>query len=165
MDQKATDFKRIFGTMMAAKVDAIVIGGAAANLLGSPRYTLDVDIVYERTRENMQRIVEWLTSFHPYLRGAPPGLPFHLDLRTLKMGLNFTLVTDLGNIDILAEVLGGGRYEDLLPFSEIRPAYGFNLRCIKLDKLIEIKRASGRTKDFEGIAELEIVRQEETRPQ
>jgi hypothetical protein len=78
----------------------------------------------------MQKIVDWLTPFHPYLRGAPPGLPFQLDLRRLKMGLNFTLATDLGGIDILGEVLGGGCYEDLLPFSVIRSAYGCDLASI-----------------------------------
>ena len=160
MDYPAPDFKRIFETILAAKIDFIVIGGTAANLLGSPKFTLDVDLVYARTTENMQRIGDWLTPFHPYLRGAPPGLPFKLDLRTMKMGLNLTFVSDLGCIDILGEVLGGGRYEDLLPFTEIQSAYGFDLRCVKLEKLIELKRAVGRAKDFEGLAELEIIRQE-----
>ena len=76
------------------------------------------------------------------------------------MGLNFAFVTDLGSIDILGEVLGGGRYEELLSFTEIRSAYRLDLPCIKLEKLMEIKRAAGRAKDFEGIAELEIIRQE-----
>jgi hypothetical protein len=40
-------------------------------------------------------------------------LPFRLDLETLKAGLNFTLVTDLGWIDLLGEIAGGGGYEDL----------------------------------------------------
>ena len=163
MDYPATDFESVFQTMLAAKIEFIIIGGIAANLLGSPRYTLDVDIIYLRTTENMQRIVEWLTPFHPYLRGAPPGLPFQLDLRTLKMGLNFTFLTDLGSIDILGEVPGGGSYKELLPFTEVRSAYGLDLCCVNLEKLIELKRASGRTKDFEGIAELEIIRQENSR--
>ena len=32
--------------------------------------------------------------------------------------------------------------------------------CITLDRLIEVKRAAGRTKDFEAIAELEALREE-----
>jgi hypothetical protein len=32
--------------------------------------------------------------------------------------------------------------------------------CLKLEKLIEVKRAAGRPKDFEAIAELEALREE-----
>ena len=34
-----------------------------------------------------------LEPLSPYLRGAPPGLPFRLDAQTLARGLNFTLTT------------------------------------------------------------------------
>ena len=33
-------------------------------------------------------------------------------------------------------------------------------RCLGLDKLIEVKRAAGRPKDLEAIAELEAIREE-----
>lgn len=52
---------------------------------------------------------------HPYLRGAPPGLPFRWDVATLERGLNFTLTTDVGDLDAFGEITGGGGYEDLLP--------------------------------------------------
>jgi hypothetical protein len=161
MDYPATDFRRVFHSLTEAGIEFILIGGAAANLHGSPRYTLDVDIVYARTAENLQKLVDWLTPFHPYLRGAPPGLPFQLDLRTLQLGLNFTFTTDLGSIDLLGEVVGGGHYHDLLPFVEMKSPYGIDLPCVNLAKLIEIKRAAGRSKDLEMIAELEIIRQEQ----
>ena len=47
----------------------------------------------------------------PYLRGAPPGLPFRFDADTLSRGLNFTLTTSLGWIDLLGEITGGGRFD------------------------------------------------------
>jgi hypothetical protein len=56
-----------------------------------------------------------LAPHHPYLRGAPPGLPFDWAEETLKRGLNSTLTTDLGPIDLLGEIAGGGAYDDLLP--------------------------------------------------
>jgi hypothetical protein len=49
----------------------------------------------------------------PYLRGAPAGLPVRLDPGTISRGLNFTLTTTLGDVDLLGEVTSGGRYEDL----------------------------------------------------
>jgi len=75
------------------------------------------------------------------------------------MGLNFTLVTDLGDLDLLGEI-GGKRYEDLLPESDVLPVLAEPCHCLRLEKLIEVKRAAGRPKDFEALAELEALREE-----
>jgi hypothetical protein len=37
---------------------------------------------------------------------------------------------------------------------------GEECRCLKLKKLIEVKRAAGQPKDFEAIAELEVLSEE-----
>jgi len=58
----------------------------------------------------------------PRLRGTPPDLPFLWDARTLRAGLNFTLDTDLGPIDLLGEVSGIGQYEAALANLRIHPA-------------------------------------------
>ena len=155
-----TDFERILGALTAGGVDYIVIGGLAANAHGAIRTTRDVDVAYARARANLERLERTLAPLAPYLRGAPPGLPFRLDVPTLEAGLNFTLTTDLGELDLLGEVAGGGRYEDLLPHSETLDLFGLTCRCLGLDALIRVKRAAGRPKDFEAIAELEALRQE-----
>ena len=48
-----------------AGIKFILIGGAAANLQGSPRFTLDVDIVYAREDENLNKLADCLAPFHP----------------------------------------------------------------------------------------------------
>ena len=156
----AADFQRIYESLVHGGVEFVLIGGCAANLHGSPRYTLDVDVVYRRSRENMERLVATLAPLKPYLRGAPPGLPFKLDLATMRAGLNFTLTTEMGDLDLLGEVAGDGTYETLLPFVEPKVAFGVTLPVVNLEKLIALKRAAGRPKDFEPIAELEAIRQE-----
>ena len=155
-----TLFREIVQVFSSLQVDFIVVGGLAAIVHGSPRLTQDVDVVYSRTPDNLQRIVDALRPHEPYLRGAPPGLPFLWDARTLKNGLNFTLRTKLGDIDLLGEIVGGGRYENLLPHSREMPMFGIRAKVLGLDKLIEVKRAAGRPKDFEVIAELEAIREE-----
>ncbi len=82
--------------LVAARVDFVVIGGVAMIAQGYPRLTLDLDVCYSRTDENMSRIVAALKPLAPTLRGAPPELPFVFDERTLKNGLNFTFETTLG---------------------------------------------------------------------
>ena len=138
-------------------VEYIVIGGWAAALHGSERSTSDVDVVYSRTPENIRRLAAALQPHQPYLRGAPPGLPFRWDERTIQSGLNFTLTTDLGFLDFLGEVAGGGSYQQLLPYTQEVTVAGVPCRCVTLDRLIQLKRAAGRAKDWEAIAELQAI--------
>lgn len=44
--------------------------------------TQDVDVAYARDPENLKRLAEVLGPHRPYLRGAPPGLPFRWDAMT-----------------------------------------------------------------------------------
>lgn len=154
------DFERLLATLVSSNVEFIVVGGVAAYLHGSARLTSDLDIVYRRTQENITRLVSALAPLSPYLRGAPPGLPFRLDSNTLQRGLNFTLTTSLGDLDLLGEIAGGGSYDNIRKHAQEVMLYGVGCLCLELDKLIEVKRAAGRLKDFEVIAELEALREE-----
>jgi hypothetical protein len=156
-----TDFVRLLATLTDARVEFIVIGGFAATAHGSAHVTVDLDVVYGRTRENLDRLAAGLAELHPYLRGAPPGLPFRFDADTIARGLNFTLTTTAGDLDLLGEAAGGGTYDALLPRSEVREISGLGCRFVDLETLIHLKRAAGRPKDIERIAELEILRQEQ----
>jgi len=155
-----TDFARLLGALVEGHVEFIVIGGFAATAHGSAHVTVDLDVVYGRGAENIARLVTALSPLQPYLRGAPPGLPFHFDGDTLRRGLNFTLVTSAGDLDLLGEAAGGGTYEALLPRSEVRSVLGFEVRFVDLEALIHLKRAAGRPKDLERIAELEAIAEE-----
>lgn len=81
-----TDFRGLLDSLVAEGVDFILIGGVAATIHGSTRLTSDVDVVYSRDAKNLERIVRALESHEPYLRGAPPGLPFQWDVDTLRGG-------------------------------------------------------------------------------
>jgi predicted nucleotidyltransferase len=155
-----TDFRALLSTLADSGVEFIVVGGAAAIAHGVARLTLDLDIVYRRTPDSIRRLVTVISAMHPYLRGAPPGLPFHWDERTVKGGLNFTLTTDLGQLDLLGEITGGGDYDALLPYSEEMDIFGVKCHCLALEKLIDVKVAVGRPKDFEPISELKALLQE-----
>ena len=155
-----TDFNALLRLLTENHVEFIIVGGAAATAHGSARLTLDLDVVYERSRENIARIVKALGPIQPYLRGAPPGLPFVWSVETVEKGLNFTLITKLGALDLLGEVVGGGGYQQLFPETIKVEIDGVECRCLNLPRLIEVKRAAGRPKDLEVIAELEQIRDE-----
>lgn len=87
-------------------------------------------------------------------------MPFRWDERTIWNGLNFTLTTSLGAVDLLGEITGGGGYDDLLPHSVRLHLFGVECFCLGLERLIRVKRAAGRPKDLEAIAELEAILEE-----
>lgn len=152
-----TDYARLLAVLHEAGVRFIIVGGAAATAHGSARLTLDLDVVYDRSNDNLGRIAHALAPLNPYLRGAPAGLPFALDVATLQRGLNFTLTTDAGWIDLLGEIAGGGTFEQLLPHTIEMTIAGRATRVLDLRWLIAVKRAAGRPKDLETIAELEAL--------
>jgi len=157
-----TDLRALIACLADAGVKFILVGGAAATAHGAARLTQDIDVVYAREAENLERIAAALAPHAPYLRGAPPGLPFHLDAQTLRSGLNFTLTTALGDIDLLGEIVGGGTYADLTHHTVVLEVFGRTCLCLDLPKLIAVKRAAGRPKDLEAIAELEVLLEERT---
>ena len=156
------DFERILVALGSAEVAFVIIGGVAATVHGSARLTSDIDVVYARSLSNIERLVEALAPLKPYLRGAPAGLPFRFDVETVRRGLNFTLSTEAGPVDVLGEVTGIGDYAAVLAVSEDVLLFGARYRCINLDALIVAKRAAGRAKDLEAVAELELIRDERT---
>jgi hypothetical protein len=155
-----TDFENLLATLARHEVAFIVVDGAAAIAHGSARLTQDLDVVYRRSPANLDRLVSALSDLKPYLRGAPSGLPFVWSRTTLANGLNFTLVTSLGDIDLLGEIPGGGTYEDLVPDAIELHVFGIHCLCLSLTQLIRAKRAAGRPKDLEALAELEAIQDE-----
>lgn len=155
-----TSFATLLDSLHEAGVEFILVGGVAAVAHGSARLTQDVDVSYARSEANLRRIVAALSPHEPYLRGAPPGLPFEWSVETLRSGLNFTLTTRVGDIDLLGEIVGGGTYEDLVDHCITVTIFGRETRLLDLPWLIRVKRAAGRPKDLEVIAELEALREE-----
>ena len=154
------DLDALLRALAQGGVEFIIIGGVAAVAHGSSRLTQDLDVVYSRGPENLARLSAALGPHHPYLRGAPPGLPFRWDVATIRRGLNFALSTDLGDIDLLGEVTGGGGYESLRPHTITLDLSGMACSCLDLEWLIRVKRAAGRPKDLEALAELEALSEE-----
>jgi predicted nucleotidyltransferase len=77
---------------------------------------------------------------------------------TLQSGLNFTLETDNGDLDILGEVSGVGNYPQAFTHSEERELYGCKVRILSLDGLIAAKKAAARNKDKSHLLELEALK-------
>jgi hypothetical protein len=54
-------------------------------------------------------------------------LPFRPDADTLRRGLNFTPMSDLGPIDLLEEMLGVGGYDELVVDAQTWEPFGYGI--------------------------------------
>jgi hypothetical protein len=156
------NFSELLPLLLRHNVQFIVVGAIAHGLA---RLTYDLDVVYSRDANNIRNLCAALQNHKPYFRGAPPGLPFRWDEETIRAGLNFTLTTTAGDLDLLGEITGGGTYEALLPFSEELSVFNVQCRFVTLERLIQLKRAAGRPRDLEVIAELQALLEERQRSQ
>lgn len=154
-----TDRERLLRALVEGKVEMIVIGGVAGNLLGSPVVTYDLDVCHARDAANLDRIAAVLADLGATLRGAPADVPFRLDARTLRNGDAFTFTTRLGDLDILGTPAGTQGYDDLARGAEWYEIGDLSIRVASLDDLIRMKRATGRTKDLLALEELGALRQ------
>lgn len=142
------------------KVEMIIVGGIAATVHGSSYITNDLDICYKRTKKNYFALVQALTPFNPYLRGPKDEkIPFLFDEKTIENGMNFTLITDAGDIDILGELTGVGNYENLIKSAEKAELYNLEFSVISLDDLINSKRIVNRDKDKVHLDILEALKE------
>lgn len=140
-------------------VEFVLIGGAAMALQGSAHLTKDMHFCYERSRPNLERLAKALKPYHPVLRGAPGGLPFQFDAETISRGLNFTLSTDLGDIDFLGEVSGLGGFASVKAASDVMNVGGIEIRVLSLAGLIKSKTAAGRSRDLYVLPELKALQE------
>jgi len=154
----AIDPRRLLEALGGKEVDFIIVGGVAFVLHGSARVTRDLDVCYSRAPENLARLAAALEPLHPTLRGAPADLPFRLDVGTLRSGLNFTLTTEAGDLDLLGEITGVGGYDQLTRGASQLEIYGRLVRVMGLDDLERAKRSAGRLKDLADLAELLEIR-------
>ena len=85
MNPQETRFDQILEVLSRGDGRFIVIGGLAAMAHGNARTTYDVDVVYARDRDNIERLAAALAPYQPYLRaaGRPKDLLIIAELQAL----------------------------------------------------------------------------------
>jgi len=147
--------------LLAHDVRFVIIGGIAGVLLGSPSLTFDLDICYERDKQNLEALAGALTELKATLRGAPPDLHFGLDAKTLQMGDSFTFDTIAGSLDCLGTPSGTTGYAELMKnASEIVVDGDLHVMVASIDDLLRMKRAAGRAKDLLAVEILSALKEE-----
>ncbi|MDA1164659.1 MAG: hypothetical protein O3B13_16330 [Planctomycetota bacterium] len=139
--------RRLLKVLIDAHVEFFVVGGVAAQALGLRKKINDLDIVYRRSRENFRKIVDALTPLNPYPRGLEPGVDVPWNVSVLRDGYSFVTVTTLGDLDLIAELSGGGTFRALHQQTTRRIALGWECDVLNLIPLADHLIESGRPKD------------------
>ncbi len=140
-------------TILAALQDAgvryVLIGGFAAIAHGDVAPTFDVDVVPDRTLENLKRLAAALRSLDARIRteGEPEELPFDFTAKSLGTSTMWNLVTTAGAIDLAFEPSGTRGYADLRRDAFEIDLDGMTITVASLADVIRSKEAAGREKD------------------
>jgi predicted nucleotidyltransferase len=145
-------------------IDFVVIGGVAAVLHGSAQATFDLDICYATDAGNLEALGEVLVELGAHLKGVDEDVPFVPDGRTLRRVDVLTMITDAGELDVLARPAGSPGYESLRRDADRFDLDGFSVLVASIDDLIAMKLAAGRAKDLAAVEELEAIKRLRVRP-
>ena len=144
------------------KVDYVVVGGFASVVLGSPLPTEDIDVLPDRTVENLTRLATALRRMNAMIRTEDEPVPVRLDVEFLaNMSVMVNLTTDFGIVDLTFDPAGpvSGYAEWDADASSEEIADGLVVRVAALDDIIESKRAANRAKDLHALPYLESLRE------
>src|SRR5687767_11637705 len=133
MADSGDDLTTLLERLVASGTEFVLVGGLAAVAQGAPITTFDVDIVHQRTPENVGRLLALFRELHARLRGQPdpPLLP---DRAALLGPERWLLATDLGPLDVLGAIEGGRTYEELAPDCVVLELEDRPLRVLSLDE-------------------------------
>ena len=140
------DFKEFVELLNKNEVEYLIVGGYAVGIHGYPRYTGDLDIWINATRQNARKMVAVLAEF---------GFD--------SFGLTEEDFTKLGNviqmgyppfrIDILTTI-DGVRFKDCYKNKMLVLHDGVILDVIGIEDLRRNKKVSGRLKDIDDLENL-----------
>jgi len=145
-----TDFADLFRTLNGADARYLVVGAYAVIFHAEPRYTKDIDLWVEPTRENAERVFRALAEFGAPLEGV--GVESFQDHE-----LVYQIGIEPNRIDILMGI--GGLDFTAAWERAVLSRYGEQpIRVLALDDLILAKRASGRPQDLLDLERLEKLK-------
>lgn len=135
-------FEKLLVKLADAKVRFILVGGLAVTLQGYVRFTEDVDILVERTKENIDQLLDCLGDYgEGFARELTPG-----DFDDEEGAIRIVEETEQCQIDIFTR-MSGQTYADILVSAEVFVLSGREIHYASKTSLIFWKQSSVREKD------------------
>ena len=140
------------------QVDFVVIGGFAAWMQGSPALTVDIDIVFSRDPDNIDRLVDALRALRAIYKD-PMGRSIEPDAVRFSSrhgGGHHLLATSAGDLDVLRQSHDWD-YEKLSKHCVTLVVDEMPIRFATLEAVLDMKTKAGRPKDLLGIAHIKAA--------
>lgn len=150
------DFRRIISTLRRHRVRFVLVGGVAAVIEGAPLTTFDLDIVHDRTRSNVRRLLTALAELGAHYRMRRDARLTPTEAALQGNG-HHLLMTDYGPLDVLGIVGNGRDFSALISHTRRRKLAGAFVPVLDLPTQIAVKREVGHLKDRAMIPLLEEV--------
>ena len=152
---------RICEVLNEEGVRYIIVGGIATVMHGSSLPTQDIDLVPDRSDDNLECLVRALARLNVQIRTGDEPVKATIDeqfLRNSTFMLN--LVSDFGDIDLAFQPSGPlPGYEGWKQHAvELSIAEGVTVWVAALDDVVDSKRAANRPKDQAALPYLESLR-------
>jgi len=150
----AFDLSAILEGLLKADIKFILVGGLAAVVQGAPVTTMDVDIVHDRSPENISRLITFLKTVDATYR-RPDDKVIEPNERDISGMGHFLFATRFGPLDILSFIEQRKTYEDLLVHTVEIEFRSHIIRVLNLKALVEFKKSSGNPEDKQRLMVLE----------
>ena len=140
-------YAKLFEKLLSGGVEFLILGGAAVSLHGFPRMTTDIDILLKNSPENIHQFVTAMGGW---------GEGFGADLTQDDFqGPGCVRIEEDFPLDVFT-VLDGKPYE-YFDQRAVKYALGeaLEVRCLGINDLIELKKATRREKDELDVAALQ----------
>ncbi len=138
-------YKELLQLLNESQVEYLIVGGFAVMKYGEPRYTKDLDVWVNNSRQNSARVVDALKSF---------GAPLEHDGIDAETFTDKRVVYQIGvapvRIDILTGITGV-EFTDAWKKRVAGTFFGVPVNFISLDDLTTNKQALGRSSDLKDL--------------
>ncbi len=141
------DFKEFVELLIKNNVEYLIVGGYAVSIHGYPRYTGDLDIWLNPTKENAKRILDSVNAFG-FSSFKLTGEDFTKEANVIQLGHPPL------RIDLLTEIDGVTFEEGLKNRKEVT-IEGVKFNFIGYNELLKNKKQTGRLSDLNDIDKLE----------
>lgn len=135
-------FEKLLVLLAEAKVDFILVGGIAVSIQGYVRFTEDVDILVEDSRENKERLLRALAN---YGEGFARELTAD-DFTDEEGAIRIIEQVEQCQIDIFTR-MNSRKYADVATDADIFGVSGHHIKVASKASLIGWKSKSTREKD------------------
>src|SRR3954468_17437995 len=145
-EPRSVKFLGLLRVLLRHGVEFFVVGGVAAQLEGAPIVTFDLDVLYDKAPENLDRLLAALRELKARYRD-PAGRHIEPDLGKLETLRTHLLLTELGALDVLTAIGEGSTYQDLVGRTVLYELGEMRVRVLELAAVIESKKQANRDKD------------------